>query len=66
MLTLAEAHQRLQVNNMRLSGNYRQYRVSFNECDGSLPTYKTDDLEDAVIEAGRMRRNRTQELSGSR
>lgn len=66
MMTLAEAHQRLQVNSMHMTGPYRNWTVRFNEPSMHRRTYNTDCLEDAVIQAGRMRLERRAEMSGSR
>lgn len=58
MMTIAEAHLRMQQNNMRMTGTYRNWTVHFNEDRDARHSYTTDDLEDAVLMGGTMRRNR--------
>ncbi|OSI37674.1 hypothetical protein BSZ20_38055 [Bradyrhizobium canariense] len=58
MMTLCEARQRLTVNNMRLSGAYRNWYINFAEATDASTAYWTDDLEDAVLMGGKMRRDR--------
>jgi hypothetical protein len=58
MMTLCEARQRLTVNNMRLSGTYRNWTINFVEDRDNRNAYTTDDLEDAVLTGGKMRRVR--------
>lgn len=58
MMTVAEAHLRMQQNNMRLSGTFRNWTVHFNEDRDTRHSYATDDLEDAVLMGGAMRRKR--------
>jgi hypothetical protein len=58
MMTLCEARQRLTVNNMRLSGTYRNWTINFVEATDARSAYTTDDLEDAVLMGGKMRRDK--------
>jgi len=65
MLTVAEAIRRLDINNMamRRYGSL-QWQVYFREDrqQDKSNTYLTDDLDDAVIQASRMRRDRKAKL----
>ncbi len=62
-ITVAEAIRRLDINNMamRRYGSL-QWQVYFREDreQGVHNSYLTDDLDDAVIQASKMRRNRSQ------
>jgi len=61
MLTLSEAIRRLDVNNMALRRyGSLQWQVYFREDrkQDASNSYLTDDLDDAVIEAGKMRKSR--------
>lgn len=62
VMTQREARQRAEVNNARIRFNreWGEYIVVLNEwtkeeCDRKA--YHTDDLEDAVLTAGKMRRD---------
>lgn len=61
-ITVAEAIRRLDINNMamRRYGSL-QWQVYFREdkVQNETNTYLTDDLDDAVIEASKMRKHRT-------
>ena len=61
MLTIAEAIRRLDINNMamRRYGSL-QWQVYFREDrkQDVTNTYLTDDFDDAVIQASKMRKNR--------
>jgi hypothetical protein len=58
MMTLHEAHLRLQQNGMRMTGRYRDWTINFVEDRDNRHAYHTDDLEDAVLMGGTMRRKR--------
>lgn len=55
MLTVREAHQRMNINRMSLRNVDGEYRVNFVESDNEATAYYTDCLEDAVLTAGNMR-----------
>jgi methylphosphotriester-DNA--protein-cysteine methyltransferase len=58
-MTVREAKQRMQCNNMHLSMQDGEYRVTFPEMSAGRAeqaAYYTDDLEDAVLTASDMRR----------
>lgn len=59
MMTMREAIQRVQLYGASIKTfNLKGWRVSLNEWDANdNRVYITDDLEDAVLMAGRMRRN---------
>ena len=60
MMTVHEARQRMRVNNMVMRNTgHGDYRVNYAERDVEATAYYTDDLEDAVLTAGRMRRDKT-------
>lgn len=61
-MTLREAMQRLSVHRMHMRPCGRSFVVQFNEdrVIDETNSYITDDLEDAVIQAGKMRRKRLQ------
>ena len=61
MLTPHEARQRLNHNrmSMRWCNDRREYRINYNERDQEHTAYYTDDLLDAALMGGKMRRNAT-------
>ena len=58
MMTLQEARLRLTQNGMRMTGTYRNWTINFVEDRDTKHSYTTDDLEDAVLMGGTMRRKR--------
>jgi hypothetical protein len=54
-ITVREAHQRMNVNRMRMTMRDGEYRVNFAEDDREATAYYTDCLTDAVLTAGNMR-----------
>ncbi|MGX9389614.1 hypothetical protein ACWX0O_01690 [Nitrobacteraceae bacterium UC4449_H16] len=64
MMTVQEARQRMTVNRMSMRNTgHGDYRVNFIECDREATAYYTDDLLDAVLTAGNMRRRMNDQLS---
>ncbi len=60
MLTIREARQRLAVHGMELRRHIEncKWAVMFREDRDERNMYVTDDLDDAVIQGGRMRKTR--------
>lgn len=63
MVTVREAHQRMNVNRMSLRNRDGEYRVNFIEADNEATAYYTDCLEDAVLTAGNMRKRMNDQVS---